>query len=412
MNELSLHYNVDDDGAVNLPEVESCLRACLGSVLCTGQGDAGTSHRSSPRQEPSSGDLPDRILDAVVGTARDRLGKRPDAENTRLLRKRIAWFAAESRPIEGRLVWVPKKRAVTGRDCVVDLAELLCVNRLAELSRKVEDVYTHGLHYNLFLLDFEGLYIEGDTPGVRKSMDRYVTGLREIVETAGLERRISLIPVSGSAPESEQRKWQDRLRENYEKLKAYWLESEQKGIEGFASYRSYRDLLAIRWKGCLPRETRDYFLGRMAVFCPGGSYEEKLEIVLRNFSASLLHHQIMILRTPGLSPINFSFTPPAPRIPPHLLKARIDLRPVSANVTKAGVPPWAAKGFVMRKRGRVKPAVNGWREATAWNGRFATGALFLAHPGASTTVRADFLPVPVGDMPRRAEAAVCSSEDR
>lgn len=358
-----------------------------------------TSEQDSGFQEevvdlPSREGLASKIVNVIVGSQKTRIGKKPSEDNMILLRERVCRFVERRLPIEARMVWGPKKHFALGDENAVDMSELLCLERLYNLHLQVQRLYSPGLHYNVFILDFEGEYVEGDDLEIKAAMNRYIETFEGLIEVLNLTGIVAPIRVNDVAKdETEKEQWRGQMREDFEKLRAYWYESEEKGIGGYEDYPSYQDLLKLRWKGCLPRETRDHYLKTVTRFLHEATEEEKVATVLKIFVASWLHHQFMILRTPhGLSPLNFSFVRPAPNIPKHLMKARVDLRAVSTNITKATIPPWTAKGFLTITDGQIKPAIKGWHDHMSSENRMVPGELILSGRCGSVRIRADFSP--------------------
>jgi len=342
---------------------------------------------------PSGEGLASEIVNVIVGSQKTRIGKKPSEDNMILLRERVCRFVEKGLPIEARMVWGPKKHFALGDENAVDISELLSLERLYNLHLQVQRLYCPGLHYNAFILDFEGEYVEGDDPEIKAAMSKYIETFEGLIEVLDLTDIVTPVRVSDVAKdETEKERWRDQMRENFEKLRAYWYESEEKGIGGYEDYASYQDLLELRWKGCLPREARDHHLKMVTRFLHEATEDEKVAMVLKIFVASWLHHQFMILRTPhGLSPLNFSFVRPAPDIPKHLMKARVDLRPVSTNITKMTIPPWTAKGFLTITDGQIKAGIKGWHEFMTSEHRVVPGELVLSGGRRSVRIRADFL---------------------
>jgi hypothetical protein len=337
--------------------------------------------------------LASKIMNVIVGSQKTRIGKKPSVDNMILLRERVCRFVEEGLPIEVRMVWGPKKHFALGDENAVDISELLSLERLCNIHLQVQKLYPPGLHYNLFILDFEGEYVEGDDSEIKAAMNEYITTFQRLIGVLNLTEIVTPIRVNDVAKdEAEKERWRDQMREDLEKLRAYWYESEAKGIEGYENYPSYQDLLKLRWKGCLPREVRDHYLKRVTKFLDKATEEEKVTMVLKIFVASWVHHQFMILRTPhGLSPLNFSFVRPAPKIPKHLMKARVDLRAVSTDITNTTIPPWTGKGFFKIKDGQIKPAIKSWREFMASENRMVPGELILSGRDGSVRIKADCL---------------------
>ncbi len=228
-------------------------------------------------------------------------------------------------------------------------------------------------------------------PQEQAAMAHYTRSLDALVSLLGLNSMISMIRISNSGTDKERRMWKRQMEENFTKLKTYWFESEEKGIDGYETYQSYKELLNIRWKGCIQKKTREYHLNQLNSFCKYIELEEKIDMLLRSFSASLLHHQFMILKTPGtLSPLNITFVPPAPLIPPHLLKARINLRSMPEGATHISSPPWSAKALLTVHQKEVKPFITGWGNLANLRSAIKPGMLHIGDAKNAARIRSDF----------------------
>ncbi len=390
-NDLKIQYNMQLPIGINAQDVTQSFIKYIDIFVHMPKQDSGL--QKTAMDLPSREDLANKIMNEIIGSLKTRIGKKPSEDNMALLRERICRFIAMGLPIEVRMVWGPKKHFALGDENDVDLSELLSLERLYDLHLRVHNLYSPGLHYNLFILDFEGEYVEGDAPEIKASMNKYIRTFQRLIEVLNLTEVMTAVRVHDVAKdEAEREQWRAQMREDFDKLRAYWYESEDKGIEGYENYQSYKNLLKLRWEGCLPTEAREYFLEMVSRFLDKATEEEKVTMVLKIFIASWLHHQFMILKTPhGLSPLNFSFVRPAPHIPEHLMKARVDLRAVSTNITKTAVSPWTAKGFFAFIDGKIKPEIKGWHESMSYQNRMIPGELVLTGRCGSVRIKADFL---------------------
>ena len=391
MNQYFLTYKTKTNISTPLPIIEQGITTLFHRLF---PPIVGTDHKHKDDVKQNAQKQAEGIVNLVIGKRKGRLGRKPDLENTLRLKERAKKFIEAGLPIEIRLTWVPKKRILDMEESFVDLCELLSLSRLYDLFAKAQRVYRPAFHFNAFLLDLEGLFVEGDKPEVRTSMDRYIHGMRSLVSAIGLDSIFSVICISDTGSEREKRLWMRQMEENFKKLKAYWVESEKKGIEGYETYQSYKELLAIRWKGCIHQKTRDYHLKQLNSLGEDIVLEEKIDMLIRSFSASLLHHQFMILKTPGVfSPLNISFIPPVPMIPPHLMKARINLRPMPSGLSRVSCPPWSAKGLITVQEREVKPLTVGWGELRHFEAGIIPGIIHINKGNKAAQFKADLYSV-------------------
>jgi len=391
MNQYLLTYQTKPDISVPLPIIEKGITTLFHSLFPP-IFEKNTAHHETIKQSPRK--QAEEMVNLIIGNRKERLGGRPDGENTLLLKQRAEKFIEAGLPIEIRLTWVPKKRTQNREESFVDLCELLSLSRLYHLFIKGHKIYPPAFHYNAFFIDLEGLFVEGDNPEVRMAMDQYIHGMRTLVSAIGLDSIFSIVRISETGSDKERGLWVSQMEENFKKLKAYWLESEKEGIESYETYKSYKELSAIRWKGCIHQKTRDYHLKQLNSFGEDIPVEEKIDMVLRSFSASLLHHQFMILKTPGFaSPLNISFIPPAPMIPTQLMKARINLRSMPSGLARVSCPPWSAKGLIAFHEREVKPLTVGWGEIHQFENGIIPGILHISKGEKTAHLKADLYSV-------------------
>jgi len=394
MSHATIH-SCDDEQPSILPDtVRECLDRHFRSLM----------HRDRPARDPVRGGHridageSERLARLVARTMLDAAGARPvtgssDA-NRAVLESRIAGCIRRNDPVAAHMLWSPKKHWVTGEENAVDLAEFAALDTLYSVHAAVRDLYEPGMAFQLDVEDLEFEFMEGADPDLMQARERYVHGLRRLIDVLGSGDVFSVARVSEKAADAaELRRWHAQMAENSRALEAYWYESERAGIEHSEGLSSYKALCDLGWTGPIPAEMRRHYLDRLGSL-PSGEESAKVAMVLRNLAGILLHRQKGLgSGRAGRESVKFSFVPPACGAPPELLTGRVDLRfvprKVCSRVGAAG--PWSTKGYLRRHDGRLTPAFAGWHQTRAVGARFREGRLTVVRSGEAAAVRADYL---------------------
>jgi len=231
--------------------------------------------------------------------------------------------------------------------------------------------------------------------GLEEDMKRYATRLNAVVEVLGLQTTFSVVRTARLARDDrELEAWHSRLEQNLTALRAYWYESEMKGLDGFEQYETYQALARLGWRGQIPREMRDFYLGRIQRGSrQGAPLEDAAEKALRNFAGILLHHQEQLLRIDGDMPVIVSFVTQPPGTPLHLALNRVSLKFAPSRLcrTVSGAPPWSVKGCLHDRKGRLLPTFTSWHQPLGTYEEAVTGAFELTRGQQRVTVGADLL---------------------
>ena len=333
-------------------------------------------------------------VQAILRAAHPRSVPRITDLNRALVEDRVAQCIRRHVPISGQILWSPKKHWIVGADSKVDLAELTALNTLLTVHTAVRSIYHSGLTFTLHLEDLEFEFMEGSESELKESRNRYIAGLQGMIHVLGIQDIFTVVRISDKARDKQElRGWVSQMEENYRALKAYWYDSESKGIAGYEAYPSFRALRRLGWNGPIPEEMRNYYLRRLN-FHQDRPKTEKVSMILRNLAGILLHYQKNLLGTASeVEPIKFSFVPPAPGAPAELIRGRIDLRFVSRNVCSlvGSAGPWSTKGYFRERHGRIMPTFKSWHSPTEPGSRLVDGHLTLSCQDQAVSVRADFL---------------------
>jgi hypothetical protein len=317
-------------------------------------------------------------------------------QNRTEIERRVVHRIREGRHLSGLMLWAPKKHWVHGLDSSIDIAELVALRTLFDIHVAVRQVYDPGMHFHIHVEDLEHAFVHGASVRLGQDMERYISRLRTAVEVLGLQTVISVTRATGLASGvRELEAWHSRLEQNLSALRAYWYDSERNGLDGFEQYETYRALARLGWRGPIPREMRNFYLGRIQRgTCQGIAVADTADMVMRNLAGILLHHQEHLLRVgDDPRPLIVSFMPQPPGTEPQLTLGRVNLRFVSRKTSHSAdnAAPWSVKGCLHERKGRLLPTFTSWRQPLGPYAQAFAGTFELARGRHRVSVRADLL---------------------
>ncbi|MBM3331920.1 hypothetical protein FJY68_08750 [candidate division WOR-3 bacterium] len=333
------------------------------------------------------------------------------------IESRVVTRIRAGRRLSGLMLWAPKKHWVHGPDSSIDVAELVALRTLFDIHSAVRRVYDPGIHFHVHVEDLEHAFVHGWSIQLEEDMERYISRLCAAVEVLGLQELISVTRATSLASgERELEAWRLRMAQNLSALRAYWYDSERNGLERFERYGTYRALERLGWRGPIPREMRDFYLGRIKRGnCRGIEMAEAADMVMRNLAGILLHHQEHLLRvSDDPRPLIVSFMPQPPGTELHLTLGRVNLRFVSRKASHSAdkAAPWSVKGCLHERRGRLLPTFTSRRQPLGPYAQACAGTFVLARGRHRVPVRADLLlgnkeKMSALERKRRAEQRLC-----
>lgn len=341
------------------------------------------------------GDVADRLTHIISKFSRPPASDGTNAKPNGGIRNRLLEFVQRGVPVEVQILWSPKKHWKLGPESAIDVAELAALQTLISIDSAVRAVYRAGMSFAIDFEDVEFQFMEGRSDEIINAQERYISCMKRLVETLGLDEIFALRRMSQRAnTEEELSRWRAQMNENYRALEAYWYESEGCQVSSWETLASLREIRRLGWKGTIPLEMRSYYLNRLAKLNDDASDAHKVDMVLRNLAGILLHHQVGLLcGSNGIGPLKFSFVRSADGAPTELSHGRVDLRfaprRFCSRVSAAG--PWATKGFVCGRGSKVRVSFRGWHELANSRSRFAEGWFSIAGRDGTARVRADFL---------------------
>jgi hypothetical protein len=395
-SDLSVRYRFDQQRPANAQEVALLAEqsffnyaplAQTADIPVTAEGRAG-SHSA------------DGIARAVTETLLTSPCARemPDliVQNRVEIEHRVVHRIRAGKHVSGLMLWAPKKHWVHGPGSAVDIAELVALRTLFDLHVAVKQVYEPGMHFHIHVEDLEHAFVHGTSVRLEEDMERYITRLCAAIEVLGLQTVVTITRTTSLAKnDRDLEAWRSRLEQNLSALRAYWYDSERNGLDGFEQSETYRALAHLGWRGPIPQEMRNFYLGRIQRgTCRGIEIADASDMVMRNLAGILLHHQEHLLRVADdPRPLIVSFMPQPPGTEPHLKLGRVNLRFVSRKTSHSAdnAAPWSVKGCLHERKGRLLPTFTSWRQPLGPYAEAFAGCFELTMGRHRVPVRADLL---------------------
>lgn len=331
------------------------------------------------------------IVDLFVGSLKTRIGPEPDKEQKGILYKIVNFYVQKKLPIDTILTWGPKKFFSGKEENFIDLSEVLSFQTLIQLNSKVESIYSPGLHYYLFIEDFEGKFIEGSH--LENTFDSYINSLEKLVKVLGISKTIriirtqDLIMVNYNYAEIK-----TQLEENYKYLSEYWLESEKLGIDNSEKLESFKKIEKLGWFKKIGNDTRDYYINRLnKILGNTKTHLQKVDMTVRLLACVLVHRQYNLFKINDKSePVKLSFLKISGG-PKRLMNGRIDIRTIPTNVSKKHLSPWTAKGCLRLKKNRLLPVLRRYSELPEIQKNLIEGKIIIENLNLKISLNTNFI---------------------
>ena len=302
------------------------------------------------------------ITSCFVGSLKTRIGPSPDERQYKVLYDIIEYYVKNKIPIQTILTWGPKKFFSGKEESHIDLSELISIQTLYEIHKKICEKYPYGAIFTIFIEDYEGKFIEGNHLEV--IFDKYITSFEKLVKIANLQNIIKIVRTQDLLKTNfDINTINSRLNDNYSKLKNYWLESEEKGIENSENFKSYQEINKIGWYEKIGNDTRDYYIKRLdRMLGDTKTKNQKIDMTVRLLACVLIHRQFDVFKVNNhKNPVKLSFLKISGG-PKKLMDGRIDIRTLSTNISKRHISAWAAKGCLKIKNNIYSPCLFTWQE--------------------------------------------------
>lgn len=331
------------------------------------------------------------IIDILVGSLKTRIGPEPDNEQREILYKTINFYVQANIAISSILTWGPKKFFSGKEENHVDLSEVLSFQTLMLLNHKVTSIYSPGLHFDIFIEDFEGKFIEG--AHLENTFDSYISELEKLVKILSMNKIIRIIRTQDLIMVNYNfKELTDQLNINYNCLREYWLESEKLGIETSENLESYKKIEKLGWFEKIGHDTRDYYIGRLNRILGNTKTQlQKIDMTVRLLACVLIHRQYDLFKINNESElVKLSFLKMGGG-PKKLMNGRIDIRTIPANVSKKHLSPWSAKGCLRLKKNKVLPVLRRYNELVESQKDLIDGETIISNSNLKISFKTSFL---------------------
>ena len=328
--------------------------------------------------------LLESVTAAFVSTNNIRFGPAPNPESLVAIREVIRRCIDEKKPIP---VLTPFGSKKTRNGESVDVAEIVCLKQLNCLRKRVQAFYKPGIQVNIRLEDTSGYYLFHDEgEAARESTRHYCADFQTLVRVLGLRGFVNPILESALFEEAQYFELADAI---FKPMLQYLDDTDSFGLDGYQSRPSWTVLSATGWKGCIPKEQRDYYYARYKSLYPGISPYDAAVKLARYLAGSLARIKCKGVGADskwGQDYLRVTFVNPVPGAPASICSKNIYYRTVPLKMAATHMPPWRAKGYL--KIGTdVKPKLATWNEQL----EFTKCEVVFQGEGESVSVRTDFV---------------------
>jgi len=331
------------------------------------------------------------IIDIFVGSLKTRIGPEPDEEQRKLLYNIINFYVQANMPIDTILTWGPKKFFNGKEESRIDLSEVLSFQTLMLLNNRIKSIYTPGLHFYLFIEDFEGKFIEGNH--LENIFDSYISELEKLVKILRMSKIIRIIRTQDLILVNYNfEQLTAQLKKNYDCLSKYWLESEKLGIDSSEKLESYKKIEKLGWFEKIGHDTRDYYIGRLnRILGDTKTHLQKVDMTVRLLACVLVHRQYDLFKINNKSePVKLSFLKISGG-PKKLMNGRIDIRTMPTNISKKHISPWTAKGCLRMKNNKILPVLRRYKELMENQKNLNDGEITIEGSNLKISLKTSFL---------------------
>lgn len=308
------------------------IRSCNDDLY--GDTIAQVLSRAFPANLSNKAQVVDSLTDAFVASSQTRLGPAPKPEGLVAIRRVIRLAMDTQSPIPVLVPWGSKKAA---NNVGVDVAEIAALRTLQALNERVTRYWSPGVEIDLGIEDAGGRYLWKDDADAIAASVRYVAELSNLVEALDLDSFIHAVPESANV---EQSAFNNRAALMETRILKHLLDP--------SNDRAWADVIAFGWRGDLPQEMTDYYLGRYENIYPNSSREYKITKLAAYFAQSWARYDLGIKVRPAWRGnfIQVNLTEPIPGLPAVLGDRRIHYRTLPLKMARTAMPPWRAKGYI------------------------------------------------------------------
>lgn len=305
-----------------------------------------------------NGDCLDIVTEAIVASGQVRYGPRPSPESLVEMRKVIAFYMKELRPIPFLSPWGSEKPDGTN----VDVAEMMALKTLLCLQTRVQAHYAPGIEVMLRIEDLSAphqFYHRADK--AREEAALYTEGLRNLVKALDF-KFIHAIPESSRGV----------TEERFNAKADVYLPDFETAVTMLARHPDNAAMAEqivgpLGWSGGMSRQLVEFYLESYEKLYPDTTFETKCHIMARYFAGSLARRMLGITNGMpywGLQYLQLYFGKTPDKKAPL---TRIHYRTMPCNITTNHIAPWRAKGYFKIEEEGVTAKLASFREDLAFN---------------------------------------------
>lgn len=295
-------------------------------------------------------ELVDALSQLIVGTKEVRYGSLPSPEHFVNIRKTISECITNNEPIPFLIPWGSIKSDFSGN---IDIAELMAVKRIIQLSKDISEFYSPGVDMVLRLEDTSGyslFSLESNHDTIKLMSDMYTNDMVNLLQILNVTDSIHAVPESTMKNAS---KFEDTVNQMLPVMTQYLIDSHNDVIfnhlTNLYEHPSYRSLVEMGWRGYISKEQREHYYSAYQKLYPNWEIGMQIKRLALYFSGSWARH---ILGMTGKKCqwenkfIQLAFVPPIKGLPEGYNHNYVYYRTLPLSDARTHIPAWRAKGYL------------------------------------------------------------------
>lgn len=335
--------------------------------------------------KPSKTDLLDILTDIIVGNKDLRHGSVPTPEILVNIRKVIKDSIEKDLPIPILAPWGGRK---TDPVAIVDVAEVSGIHQIVTTDKLIKDFYSPGLQVNMRVEDINAMWLYRNDANLLENVTKY---------SDAMDNLILILKGSTNLTSMRESRMMDK-DEYFETAKMYsdLLFSVIVYQEAFPDAKAedikpYQDLVKLGWKGTIPKEQRDYYLGRYKHLY-NASQEDACRMLADYFGGSKARYDLHAKGNPVTQVNGFiqaNFAHPVPHAPAGLFDSTVYWRTIPTSQARTHIAPWRGKGFLRITRNEIVTKITSWTDPKV--SEMVESRVLLTEGSLSAELQTDYL---------------------
>jgi hypothetical protein len=303
------------------------------------------------------------IEEAFYASGEIRYGAKPDPEHVVHVRKIVAEYMLEGKPIPILVPWGSIKGKFGAN---LDLAEVSAINQMIALYNRITKFYVPGVEFVIRVEDTSGLQLfelDDKTGDVPKQIKKYVEDFRSLVCIMDYTESIGIV-LESEMPEAS--RFALRAHENIKFFEHYLKDTDAMIAAGTPEWEelaedlaSYGALAHIGWKGIISAAQRNYYYNtyKKLYYSEGNHTPEEIADGCR-YRLALYMAQAITRRKLAMTGVQnrwihghvqVTFVPPVPGVPDGYDMNYVYYRTMPESHCRSHMSPWRSKGYMLIK---------------------------------------------------------------